>query len=590
MTAANPKRYVSNTGGDEKTKKSFVRTMSLLMRIQTVTIILLLVIYTANIYYQAEKETDSVAAHFMDIYGTQMESRLQKVNTQMTMILGEGEDLQLLSGDDEAQRVYASIRLSNYMNNIIKIDQSAEMFVVSEPDKDICIDVIASEIPIKEKDAIRNYFSGGLPSEMSSRKWELVKISSDIYLCRAFSNGYYVIAAILSLDEFMRDVVSTSDTGSVFAIAGRDNIVRAWYGNPVPEFETGVNLASLETGSRIRKQISLAQQQISVSSFTEKTAIIHHLYLNALIVLGVILLLLTFDMICIRIGKKQLVLPMKYMVEDMEQIGKGNLDLRVKERGNSQEFSLLSGTFNQLMDEIVNLKIRFYEKRLELSDAEQKYIRLQIRPHFFLNAMTTISGLNTKGKTEEINSYIQSLSKNIRYMFQSGLHTVSIKEETEHVKNYFEMQELRYPGALFYFIDLPGELENWKIPQMLLHTLVENEYKYAISQDMPLMVLIRISRIVREDGQMLLIEMEDDGKGYPEDVLNYMNYGGNQRRKDGTRVGLWSIKRLLELMYDRPDLMVLSNVEPHGAMNRICIPEQAVHECGKDFMEEKGIQ
>lgn len=180
--------------------------------------------------------------------------------------------------------------------------------------------------------------------------------------------------------------------------------------------------------------------------------------------------------------RKQIIQPMQGMIQDMERIRGGDYELRVEERGDNQEFSLLSRTFNQMMDEIVNLKIRFYEKQLALSDAEQKYIRLQIRPHFFLNAMTTIAGLSAKKKNAEIEKYINALSKNIRYMFSSGLHTVSVKEELHHVENYFEMQEMRYAGCIFYFIEMPEELEDWQIPQMLIHTLIENEYKYGISQ------------------------------------------------------------------------------------------------------------
>ena len=46
----------------------------------------------------------------------------------------------------------------------------------------------------------------------------------------------------------------------------------------------------------------------------------------------------------------------------------------------------------------------------------------------------------------------------------------------------------------------------------------------------------------------------------------------------GTRVGLASIKRLLELMYDREGLLVLSNVQPHGAMSQVYIPARPVRE------------
>ena len=43
-------------------------------------------------------------------------------------------------------------------------------------------------------------------------------------------------------------------------------------------------------------------------------------------------------------------------------------------------------------------------------------------------------------------------------------------------------------------------------------------------------------------------------------------------------MGLASIKRLLELMYDREGLLVLSNVQPHGAMSQVYIPARPVRE------------
>ena len=35
------------------------------------------------------------------------------------------------------------------------------------------------------------------------------------------------------------------------------------------------------------------------------------------------------------------------------------------------------------------------------------------------------------------------------------------------------MQELNYPNCVFYYIDIPEELEEWRIPQMLIHTVIE---------------------------------------------------------------------------------------------------------------------
>ena len=55
-------------------------------------------------------------------------------------------------------------------------------------------------------------------------------------------------------------------------------------------------------------------------------------------------------------------------------------------------------------------------------------------------------------------------------------------------------------------------------------------------------------------------------------------------------MGLYSIRRLLELMYDRKGLFVLSNVEPHGAMNQVYIPAHPVNETKHDTIQEADIR
>ena len=190
--------------------------------------------------------------------------------------------------------------------------------------------------------------------------------------------------------------------------------------------------------------------------------------------------------------------------------------------------------------------------------------------------MTTISSLSQQGKNKEIESYISALSKNIRYMFRAGLHTVSLQEEVTHVENYFEMQELKYPGCVFYYIDINPEVREWKIPQMIIHTIIENEYKYAVNINQMLTILIKASKADVNGEEMLYVEVEDDGAGYPKEVLQFFENQENTISKTGERVGLKSVKRMMELMYEREGLFTISNIEPHGCKNTFRIPAHAV--------------
>lgn len=90
----------------------------------------------------------------------------------------------------------------------------------------------------------------------------------------------------------------------------------------------------------------------------------------------------------------------------------GDYNLRIEENYSNQEFTLLKNTFNHLMDEIVGLKIQSYEKQIDLQETELRCVRLQLKPHFFLNAMTTISSLSQQAKNQEIQQlYCSSVQK-----------------------------------------------------------------------------------------------------------------------------------------------------------------------------------
>ena len=71
----------------------------------------------------------------------------------------------------------------------------------------------------------------------------------------------------------------------------------------------------------------------------------------------------------------------------------------------------------------------------------------------------------------------------------------------------------------------------------------------------------------------------------PDILKKYSNYF-NTISKTGERVGLKSVKRMMELMYEREGLFTISNIEPHGCKNTFRIPAHAVQE----MKEQKQIK
>lgn len=116
---------------------------------------------------------------------------------------------------------------------------------------------------------------------------------------------------------------------------------------------------------------------------------------------------------------------------------------------------------------------------------------------------------------------------------------------------------------------------------MLIYTVIENEYKYAVEVDQVLTILIKAEVREEKGEEMLCLSIEDDGGGYPQEVLeNFLYETGERHEKpqNGERIGLISIKRMLELMYERDDLFEIGNTVPHGCCNYFWIPKQPIQE------------
>ncbi|HWT74650.1 MAG TPA: histidine kinase [Mobilitalea sp.] len=567
-------------------KKSFIKKMIRYMMILMGLLLLTLVVFFASSYYILKQEIFQSSENFLKVYGNDLTNRIDKMDVILKNLIYQNVNLALIRSENEADRLYASIHLRDYMDELELYDNSADAIIIADSTHNICLDSVQKNINYQQKQDLRDF-----SMEQATRKdkitasWEFIKRGNITYLYKMYQYDHRVIAVFLKTKTFLGSIPEGDYGERAFVLIDSSKMTKGFFGSDIVQKDMDAPIDTVGNNKVFQINHSLVKGQVDLVCFVSKGSILKQAQLGMVLALAVILSTLLFVLFYILYTRKELITPMNEMVKGMERIRQGEYNHRMEGDCDNKEFALLKSSFNHLMDEIIGLKIKFYEKRIELQETELKCIRLQIKPHFFLNAMSTISSLSNQGKSKQIQDYIEALSKNIRYMFKSGFHTVPVKEEIQHVQNYFEMQEMKYPNCIFYYIEMPKELEEWEIPQMIIHTIIENEYKYAISIDSTLSILIKISQVSHRDQEMLLIEIEDDGKGYPQYVLDYMNAVIEKPLEDGSRIGLWSIKRMMELMYERNDLVQLENIEPHGCLNKIYVPAKPVNELNRETIQ-----
>lgn len=127
-------------------------------------------------------------------------------------------------------------------------------------------------------------------------------------------------------------------------------------------------------------------------------------------------------------------------------------------------------------------KLRKEKKKRDRIIHSLKAIQSQLNPHFIFNALTSIQSLINKDKKEQANQYLNSFSKVLRYALENGGSLfVPMILELELVKNYLDLEKLRFNFSYEIKINETININEIEIPPMLFQPTLENAIKHGIA-------------------------------------------------------------------------------------------------------------
>jgi signal transduction histidine kinase len=189
--------------------------------------------------------------------------------------------------------------------------------------------------------------------------------------------------------------------------------------------------------------------------------------------------------------------------------------------------------------------------------AELRSLRYQVNPHFLFNTLNSLSALVMTGKAATAERMIQTISRFYRHSLATEpTADVSLRDEFDLQKLYLDIEAVRFPTRLVCVFDLPPDLEEARVPGMILQPLVENSVKYAVS---PVSRPVTITLAAREEFDRLVITVGDDGPGVPQGTTH------------GFGIGLANVRDRLEARFG-PDIGFSSAPVPDGYRTEIRIP------------------
>ncbi len=271
--------------------------------------------------------------------------------------------------------------------------------------------------------------------------------------------------------------------------------------------------------------------------------------ISLLIRISLIIVAFVF-LICFIIVKAQarrLYRPIETVVEGMQKISEGNIQVRIKEDINQDdEMTMVTKGFNKMLDEINVLLDRVVEQTEREKNAEIKALQAQISPHFLYNMLNEIKALAKLGRTEEVSTFVISLGKLLRHSISYQEKFVTIKEDLLFLNDYLDLQKVRYDNNFEVVIEIDESILNCKIPNLILQPIIENSIVHGLENGENNSIL-KITGS-RDDKGRVKIEIYDNGVGVDEEYMQYINNTGKSSSLYGG-LGLENVQKRLLLTY-----------------------------------------
>jgi len=269
---------------------------------------------------------------------------------------------------------------------------------------------------------------------------------------------------------------------------------------------------------------------------------------------------------------RSLYAPLGTLVESMESITQGNIQQRIvlnQNQNQNDEMVLLARIFNGMLDKMNDLLAQVVEETERQKNAEIKALQAQISPHFLYNMFNEIKSLAKLNRVDEISQFVVHLGRLLRrsITYKEGFGTV--RDEIEFVKDYLELQQIRYERSFQIQIDIPEEVMACRIPTLILQPIVENSIIHGFT-DGKKQHRIQITGWKSEDDK-ILFEVYDDGAGVDEDYMKYIN---NVEKSSGLYggLGLENVQKRVLLTYGMEYGLKIESVKNQYTLVRITMP------------------
>ncbi len=550
--------------------------------ISAVILLLLLALFFSS-WYSAKVVRQQVVntnKKLLSLYMNQVDEAFEDVENYWVG-LQMSNDFTMSERKDESIAYYtAQQRLKKSMENAIPSYSYMDTLFVYFKDADVYMDAakysVSGSVRTAVKNQIREMVSDNVPKEKKG-KWFGISVDGEYFLIKFFSLRSAYMGGYVRVTELLEKIRQAGFDKAEYLAFFQNDGRELGDSAPVPDRplqlkDQGSFRMTAGGGEKylVLSHPSRRGDYSLVFMAREKQFLGELQSLNALflwLILGISVFLIFFAAVI----KRWLIRPLDELTDAMKKLGEGDLEVRLEQDGDCEEFLAVNKTFDHMIQQIKMLKIDVYEEKMQRQKAELQYLKLQINPHFYINCLNVINSLSMVGRNELIQKMTKYLGIHLRYTME-GNTLDSLRKETEYVENYVKIQELRFGDSICTHFDIQDRALDVRVPPLILQTFIENAVKYQAVPGEPCNIYLKIR--YEEENRGIRIEIWDDGDGFAEDVLKCLQDGSRIVDEKGEHYGISNVVQRIGLLYQGNGRITFSNhPETGGAFIVMRLPD-----------------
>ena len=493
----------------------------------------------------------------IEIYADSVNEKLHSVERFMYSTITHNEPLEKLNHvqtfleyQENLKKVQTSFTEFEYQN------ETHMTFLLETDSTEHFINVSNLYIPYEDYLLLKTNLKS-LRSDISDRKWKNITIKDSEYLVKSVHYEGKIIYAVISSEDILKPLnkLNIGNNGKL-SLKEPNNIPSSNY--------------------LIHAQNEKTHLPFDIYVLVDYAEVFRNITLLEVFLSAVPIIITILSIIIILYIRQWMIKPITRLTERLSQFGESIPPSEFFISESILEIDKANDKLNKVIFDMQELKIREYHSQLELKKIELNYLKNQIRPHFYLNMLSMIHSMLQTKNYKEIEDLTILTSNYLRHLFMANQDFSELKDEVQHIKDYLEIQRIRYGNNIHFSLDYNSDLQNTLVPSLLLQTFIENTIKHGFSFQDLFKILLSIKKVKTENSDYIQICIEDNGPGFSEEILSKLNQKQSLITEDGHHIGITNTIERLNLLYPNDYTIIFENNEEGGAKILLLIPYKII--------------